>query len=88
MKISISEARKRLPTLVRQVQNSSGSTVQITIHREVVAELRAAWPEPPPGAAARKLLELMKTMPKHRGSKANVSAHAKQHLYGLNGAVR
>ena len=88
MKISISEARKQLPTLVRQVRKSSGSTVQITIHSEVVAELRAARPEPPPGAAARKLLELMKKMPKHRGRKATVSTHAKQHLYGLDGAVR
>lgn len=51
-------------------------------------ELFCTTLRPPPGAAARKLLELMKTMPKHRGSKANVSAHTKQHLYGLNGAVR
>ena len=42
MKISISEARRRLPDLVRQVRKDMSATVQITVHDEVVAELRAA----------------------------------------------
>ena len=49
MKLSISEARKRLPELVRQVKQDRGSVVQITVRDEVVAELRAALPEPEPG---------------------------------------
>ena len=41
MKLSISEARRRLPALVRQVKNEPGTVVQIAVRDEVVAELRA-----------------------------------------------
>lgn len=63
MKVSISEARRRLPELVRQIRKDAGTTVLITVRDEVVAELRAALPEPEPGAAAGKLLELMPKLP-------------------------
>jgi antitoxin (DNA-binding transcriptional repressor) of toxin-antitoxin stability system len=81
-RVSISEARRRLPELVRQVKQNQGSVVQITVRDEVVAELRAALPEPEPGAAARALLELMSKLPKHRGPRRNISGHVKEHLYG------
>lgn len=81
MKISISEARRRLPQLVRQVRQDRGSVVQITVRDEVVAELRAALPEPEPGAAAQALLELMRKLPKHRRPRRNISGHVKQYLY-------
>jgi antitoxin (DNA-binding transcriptional repressor) of toxin-antitoxin stability system len=82
MKISISEARKRLPQLVRRVKQDRGSVVQITVRDEVVAELRAALPEPEPGAAAQALLELMQKLPKHRGPRRDISGHVKEHLCG------
>ena len=82
MKVSISEARRRLPQLVRQVKQDRGSVVQITVRDEVVAELRAALPEPEPGAAARALLELMRKLPRHRGPRRNISGHVREHLYG------
>ena len=82
MKISISEARRRLPELVRQVRKDVGTSVQITVHDEVVAELRAVQPEPEPGAAARKLQDLMLGLPKHGGQKTTVSSHVREHLYG------
>jgi antitoxin (DNA-binding transcriptional repressor) of toxin-antitoxin stability system len=82
MKLSISEARRRLPQLVRQVKQDRGSVVQITVRDEVVAELRAALPQPEPGAAAKALLELMQKLPKHRGPRRNISGHVKDHLYG------
>jgi len=82
MKLSISEARKRLPQLVRQVRKDPGAAVQITVRDEVVAELRATLPEPEPGAAARKLVQLMRRLPKHRGRKTTISGHVKEHLYG------
>lgn len=85
MKISISEARRRLPELVRQVRKDAGTSVQITVHDEVVAELRSSQPEPEPGAAAKKLLELMEKLPKHRGRKTNISSHVKEHLYERGG---
>jgi antitoxin (DNA-binding transcriptional repressor) of toxin-antitoxin stability system len=67
---------------VRQVRKDAGKSVQITVHDEVVAELRAVPPEPEPGAAAKRLLELMEKLPKHRGRKTTTSSHVKEHLYG------
>lgn len=88
MKVPISEARRRLPELVRQVRKDAGTSVQITVRGEVVAELRAAQPEPEPGAAAKKLLELMAKLPKHRGRKTRVSSRVKAHLYTHVGGRR
>lgn len=85
MKLPISEARRRLPELVRQVRKDPGTVVQITVRDEVVAELRTALPEPEPGAAARALLELARKVPRarrRRGRPTDVSAHAKEYLYG------
>jgi antitoxin (DNA-binding transcriptional repressor) of toxin-antitoxin stability system len=83
MKVSISEARRRLPELVRQVKHDRGSVVQITVREEVVAELRAALPRPEPGAAARALAELAQKLPRpRRGRPTDVSAHAREYLYG------
>ncbi len=90
MKLSISEARRRLPELVRQVRKDAGARVQITVRDEVVAELRAALPEPEPGAAARALLELRKKLAR-KGGKArphDVSSHVKEYLYGPKGVIR
>ncbi len=55
---------------------------------EVVAELRPALPQPEPGAAAKKLLHLMRKLPKRRGTKANLSGRVKDYLYGSAGANR
>ena len=85
MKLSISEARRRLPELVRLVRKDAGASVQIAVRDEVVAELRAALPEPEPGAAARKLLELMRKLPKQRRRKSDTSSRVKEHLYGRAG---
>jgi antitoxin (DNA-binding transcriptional repressor) of toxin-antitoxin stability system len=88
MKLSISEARKRLPELVRRVRKGNGAKVEITVHDEVVAELRGTMPAPQPGAAASKLLLLMHKLPKHRGRRTNVSDRVKQYLYGTAGTKR
>ena len=82
MRLSISEARRRLPELVRRVGKDAAGSVQITVHGDVVAELRALRPEPEPGAAARTLLALMQRLPKPRRRKTDVSLHVKAHLYG------
>jgi antitoxin (DNA-binding transcriptional repressor) of toxin-antitoxin stability system len=81
MKVSITEARRRLPELVRRVRQDAGTTIQITVRDEVVAEIRPALPEPQPGAAARKLVELMERLPKHRGAKRHTSRRVKEYLY-------
>jgi len=88
MKLSISEARKRLPALVRRVQRDAGASVQITVHDQVVAELRAVQQELTPGAAATTLLEIMAKLPKQRGRKVPISSRIKTHLYGRRGAIR
>jgi antitoxin (DNA-binding transcriptional repressor) of toxin-antitoxin stability system len=72
MKLSISEARRRLPELVRQVRKDAGARVEIMVRDKVVAELRAALPEPEPGAAAKKL-----------GSR-----HVKEYRYGSGAKSR
>ncbi len=82
MKLSIGEARKRLPELVRRVGKSTGAKVEITVHEKVVAELRGAVPARQDGAAATKLLSLMRKLPKPRGRKTNVSGHVNDYLYG------
>ena len=90
MKLSVNEARKKLPELVRQVRKDPGTPVQITVGNEAVAELRALQPEPEPGAAARKLLQLRKKLAK-TGLKArrhDISSHVKEHLYGPKGLLR
>ena len=87
--IPISDARRRLPGLVKQLQRDPGMVYTITVRDEAVAELRAAAPSPEPGGAARKLLEIMASLPKPRGKKrTNIAAHVKQHLYGKGGVIR
>jgi antitoxin (DNA-binding transcriptional repressor) of toxin-antitoxin stability system len=88
MKLSISEARKKLPDLVRQVRKDTGIKFEITVHDEVVAELRGTSPEPEPGAAAKKLFRAMRKLPKYRGRKTKVSEHVKKYLYGSGAKSR
>ncbi|MGH7873649.1 MAG: hypothetical protein ACREQO_15690 [Candidatus Binatia bacterium] len=52
MKLSISETRRRLPELVRRVQNNASAKIEITVGDEVVAELRLSLPQPEAGTAA------------------------------------
>lgn len=90
MKISISETRRRLPELIRQVRKDAGTRIQITVHDDVVAELRAVQAEPEPGVAARRLLELRRRLARKgvAGRRSDVSNHVKEHLYGSKGIVR
>lgn len=81
MRVAISEARRRLPELVTKVRRNN-VTVQITVHGEVVAELTGALPEPEPGAAARKLAEVIRRLPKRRGAKRRISSRTRESLYG------
>ncbi|MGH7871110.1 MAG: hypothetical protein ACREQO_02700 [Candidatus Binatia bacterium] len=88
MKLSISEARRRLPELVRRVRKNAAAKIEITVRDEVVAELRPAPVPSVPGAAAKRLLSLMRKMPKRRGVQSNVSGRVKDYLYGSSGAKR
>lgn len=88
MKLSISEVRRRLPALVRQVRQDPGTVVQVTVRDEIVAELRAALPEPEPGAAAGALVELMARLPARRGPRRDISRRVKVHLYEQDDRAR
>jgi antitoxin (DNA-binding transcriptional repressor) of toxin-antitoxin stability system len=90
MKLSISEARRRLPELVRRVRKNAGVKVEITVRDEAVAELRAVLPSPKPGEAARKLLQLRRKLARNglKTRRRDVSSHVKEHLYGSKGLIR
>ena len=89
MKLSISIARRQLPALIRRVQRDAGVRVQITVHDEVVAELRAVQPEPEPGAVAAKLLEIMANIFETPWEQRYfISSHVKDHLYGAHSTKR
>lgn len=53
MKVSIAEARRRLPELVRRVRYDQDGRVQITVRDAVVAEIRPVQPTPPARPPAR-----------------------------------
>lgn len=81
MKVTITEARRRLPELVSRVKEDEGLRVRITVHGDVAAELRSCPIDPPLGAAAKRLRELMARLPAHRGGKRNISEQINQNLY-------
>ena len=58
--ISITEARKRLPGIIRSLKSSPDTIYQITVHDEVVAEIRRP-PMAKPGEAASRLLAIRKS---------------------------
>ena len=77
--ISISDARKKLPSIIKALRASPDSVFQITVHDEVVAEIKRP-PMVKPGEAAARLLELRK---KHRARKKKypISENIKDYLY-------
>ena len=79
--ISISEARKKLPSIVKSLRTHPDAVYQVTVHDEVVAEIRTS-PRVEPGAAAAGLLALRKRQ-RRKGStkKYPVSEHIKDYLY-------
>lgn len=82
MRLPISEFRRRLPALVRELQRDPTAYVQITVREQAVAELRSIQPAPAPGEAARRLLALGRRL-RARGAKSpqDVSRRADEYLY-------
>lgn len=79
--ISITEARKRLPGIIKSLKSSPDTVYQITVHDEVVAEIKIP-PMIKPGEAAAKLLELRKKSGTKKISyKTAISENVKDHLY-------
>jgi antitoxin (DNA-binding transcriptional repressor) of toxin-antitoxin stability system len=82
MQVPISEARTKLPHLIKQLQRNPNVTYEITVHREVVAELKAPLQLPVGGEAAKRLLAILEQKPQSRSrKKVRVSENIKKHLY-------
>ncbi|MBI4840821.1 MAG: hypothetical protein HY803_07075 [candidate division NC10 bacterium] len=87
--IPISDARRQLSYLVRQLQRDPSRIYTITVRDKAVAELRAIRPAAEPGLAARKLLDIMAKLPKPRGkSRTDIASHIKERLYGKGGVIK
>ncbi len=79
--ISISEARKKLPSIIKKLRESPDTVYQVTVHDEVVAEIKTS-PKVKPGEAAARLLALRKkTGEKAKSKKYPISENIKAHLY-------
>lgn len=82
MRIPISEARAKLPQLIKQLREDPSLTYEITVHQEIVAELRSPSQLPPGGQAAKRLLALIDQLPPApAGEVTDISRHIKSHLY-------
>ena len=81
--ISISNARKDLPRMIREIQRHPETVFRIAVRSETVAELRAARPMVPPGEAVRKLIQLRQDLSLTvRGKrKGTISKNVKEFLY-------
>jgi hypothetical protein len=79
--ISISEARKQLPGIIKKLREFPDTVYQVTVRDEVVAEIKT-FSQVQPGEAAKKLLALRKrTAPKGKVKKYPISENIKDHLY-------
>ncbi len=79
--ISISEARKQLPRIIKKLRESPDAVYQVTVHDEVVAEIKTS-PRVKPGEAAKQLLALRKRIStKGKSKKYPISENIKEHLY-------
>jgi len=78
--LSITEARKRLPGLIKSLKTSPDMVYQITVHDEIVAEIRTP-PKIKPGEAAARFLELRKNLGSKKYKTRPVSENIKEFLY-------
>jgi antitoxin (DNA-binding transcriptional repressor) of toxin-antitoxin stability system len=75
--MAISEVRKALPSLLREIQRA-GTTVEITNRGVTVARL--IGPLVDEAGTARALLSLRQALPRRRGRRADVSVHKTDYL--------
>ncbi|MEI9479806.1 MAG: hypothetical protein WCO26_24990 [Deltaproteobacteria bacterium] len=81
--IPISNARKDLPKIIKEIEKNPEMVFKITVRKETVAEIRSAKSQIEPGEAVQKLLRLRKNLSlgaKGKG-KLPVSERVKDYLY-------
>jgi len=81
--VSISNARKDLPKMVKEIQRNPETIFRITVRDEPVAEIRSAKVMVQAGEAVRKLLNLRQKLSfRFKGkTKEPISRRVKDHLY-------
>lgn len=81
--VSISNARKDLPKIIREIEKHPEAIFMITVHNETVAEIRSARTMVEPGEAVQKLLRLRKKLSSgvKEQSKEPISQRVKDYLY-------
>ncbi len=81
--VSISNARKDLPRMVKEIQKNPGTVYKIAVRNETIAELRSAQTMIRPGEAVRKLIHLRQKLSHSIKDKTRVSIskRVKDYLY-------
>jgi len=79
--LSISEARRLLPSLVQRLSHHPDQIFQISVRNRLVAELKAPPQIAKKGLAAGLLLALARGRRKPRRSSWNVAQDVDSHLY-------
>ena len=90
--ISLSEARRQLSALVRQIQGDPDVGYRIVVRKQAVAELRSPAEAPGRIGAAAALLRagerINRGRPRNPRTRTNsVAANYKEMLYGKNGIL-
>ena len=81
--ISMSNARKDLPKMVREIQKNPETVFKIAVRSETVAELRAAKPMAPPRGSRSKVDSAQTgfVFASQRQRKVPISKNVKKFLY-------
>ena len=81
--VSISNARKDLPKMIREIQKNPEAVFKITVRNETIAEIRSARMMVQPGEAVRKLVHLGQKLsfPTKGKSKGPTSKKVSGYLY-------
>ena len=81
--VSISNARRDLPRMLKEIQKNPETVFKITVRNETIAEIRSAKTMVRPGEAVRRLLclrEKLSHLSKDE-SKEPISRKTKSYLY-------
>lgn len=81
--VSISNARKDLPKIIREIEKHPEAIFMVTVRNETVAEIRSARTMVEPGEAVQKLLRLRKKLSSRvkEQFKEPISKRVKAYLY-------
>jgi len=81
MTFSITEGKRRLPALLRDIENHPEQRFLITIRNRVVAEIRAANPTGKPGEIGKNLIEAAAKLSKRFTGSHSVARNHDEYLY-------